>query len=178
MDSPQKSSADTHEITSLFPDIKCIEKIILTDDVPVTAFGTCIPRVPSWLVLSNLFFLAMAKRKMVMNIVTSLGAVISKLIGRTTGTLIRTCSKIIYTSGISYITKTRETNLPKVELLRFHHHWEQESRSSRVDFSRIRLKDNVSSVNVVPSPIIPFVYFNGRDYRIFRVRTKLWILSV
>lgn len=49
VDSPKQQKSSTPEqITTLFPDIKSIEKIIITDAVPVTALGTSIPRVPTW----------------------------------------------------------------------------------------------------------------------------------
>lgn len=49
MDSPKQIKTQTPEqVVTLFPDIKSIEKIIITDAVPVTALGTSIPKVPSW----------------------------------------------------------------------------------------------------------------------------------
>ncbi|KAK7598312.1 hypothetical protein V9T40_006547 [Parthenolecanium corni] len=45
----QKKTENTTElITSLFPNIRAIEKIIITDPIPVTALGTSIPQIPSW----------------------------------------------------------------------------------------------------------------------------------
>ena len=48
-DSPKMMSAEGSEhISSLFPDIKNIEKIMITNVVPVTALGTSIAKIPSW----------------------------------------------------------------------------------------------------------------------------------
>lgn len=52
MESPQQQKTEISDlITSLFPNIRTIEKIIITDSVPVTALGTSIPKIPSWWVI-------------------------------------------------------------------------------------------------------------------------------
>ena len=36
------------QISTLFPDIKNIEKIIITNLIPITALGISIAKIPSW----------------------------------------------------------------------------------------------------------------------------------
>lgn len=49
LESPKQPTAEEPEqVSTLFPDIKSIEKILITDAVPVTALGTSIPKTPSW----------------------------------------------------------------------------------------------------------------------------------
>lgn len=111
MDSPKQVKSQVPEkVTTLFPEIKSIEKIIITNAVPVTALGTSIPKVPSWYLN---FFIPCSYRIWpwynFSHPVT--GAPNSKPNGWTTVPSIRLFTKII-SPLIIHIIKTQKLNLP------------------------------------------------------------------